>query len=152
MSEHEPTARIGLNLEVHIRDIPELIEHLGSVAVDRVRIGEQHMAFLEDMEKDQLKENVSIHSVRSFYHRYFQDDTPSPLATMVFNAIGKQVAETDKRINDKGQLIEVSRTAWDTEVHDILQGKSQLKFRKDTKRRRFIQDFQAYLPTRESGE
>lgn len=149
MEEKDPTAKVGLSLEVRIEDIPELIQHLGSIAVDRVRIGEQQMEYLEDMEKDQLKDKVQIHSVRNFYHNYFQDETPSSLPALVFNAIGKVVPLESKDLDKKGRTVSVARKAWDDEVQKILIGNSLIVMRRNTKSRRFLEDFQAYLPLRD---
>jgi hypothetical protein len=146
MYEQETVVRVGLSLEVRVEDIPVLIGYLGAVAVDRVRIGEQHLAFLEDMEKDQMMERVGIQSVRNFYHRYFQDETPSAIATVLAHRVLSGIPEDKKYLDKKGEAFEADRQAWDTEVQNILKGKSKTVFRKSTKQRKLLEDFQSYLP------
>lgn len=147
MSEKEPVASVLIGFEVKVEDITQLIEALGAVAIDRVRIGQGQLDFVEDIEKEQLKERVSLLAATSFYQNYFQDDKVSPLATVVINKIGGPLADDQKEVDEHGRVVWINRSAWDDEIRKVRAGKSESGIRPRTKSRKFADDFTAYMPS-----
>lgn len=142
--EREPIIRVTLSLEFPLAELPDIIAALGEKAVGQFT-GQQRLEFIEQIETEQLKQRVSLQSVRNYYNLYFNAPRPSSLAVAVAHNIGTQVEEDEKETDAKGHLIAVQRAAWDREVTKVLNGTSTLKFKSNSQKLKFLREFQTYL-------
>jgi hypothetical protein len=149
MSEHEPTIRFYLTGEMRQSDFTDLVSAVGNRMLEGVRFGQGELDFSAGMEREELARNVTIQAARNFYLHLFQDDKPSPIATVVMRELAREVPDSQKIKNKKNELAGITRGAWDTEAAKILNGESKIKYRPGTKKREFLEAFNAYLPAAE---
>ncbi|MBA3758760.1 hypothetical protein H0X10_03965 [Candidatus Saccharibacteria bacterium] len=146
MSESEPKVRFYLVGEMPKEDFTEIIAALGSRMLGEVRMGQGELDLLQDQQREALKHTVSVQAARDFYLHLFQDKTPSPLATSVTKEIGRVVPAEATTHDKKDNFTGILRPAWDAEVKKIYEGTSKLKYKPGTKKRQFLEAFDAYLP------
>ncbi len=150
MTEQEPTVKFYMTGEMSQSDFANLISSIGSRMLEGVRFGQGEMDFTADMERKELAHNVTVQAARNFYLHLFQDDKPSPIATAVMRELAKELPAGQIILNKKNEFIGITRSAWDTETAKILNGSSKIKYRPGTKKREFLEAFNAYLPAVEA--
>jgi hypothetical protein len=147
MTEAEPTIKVWLAAEVRPKDADALIKAVASVAIeDSLKLGQGEFNFVEEMEKEKLKEAVSIEAGRRFYNLYYPSEKPSPIMTTVINEVGKLVADDERELDRKGKLVAIKRPAWDREASKIIHGESSVKYGPGSEKRSVLEAFNAYLP------
>ena len=146
MSESEKIVRVFLTAEMPLSDFDELITRLGSRMLEGARFGQGSFDFMLNMEREALKEVVTLQAARNFYLHLYQDDRPSPLASVVMQEIARHLSPDNIIKNGKGEFNGIQRPAWDTEVAKIFSGESRITYRPGTKKRTFLEALNTYLP------
>lgn len=146
MGDLEATVRFWLAGEMPRDDFADIVTAIGSRLLNGARLGQGELDFAKDMDRAEMLEKVSVQSARDFYLHLFQDKTPSPIATVVVREIGSLVADNQKTTDKRGNLIDIKRGSWDNEVIKIYRGESKLSYKTGSKKRKFLEAFDSYLP------
>jgi hypothetical protein len=152
MGEQEPTTEVLMGFRFRNSEIPEVIGYLAAKSVGDVRLGQGEFGFIEEMERVELKHTVSMRTARRFYGAHYQDDRHSPLDARVMNGMGKVAPDTDKVVDEDGEIVSVTRNFWDSELTKIRRGESKLRWKPDSKMRDFAERFSEFMPQVEPPE
>lgn len=142
--EQDPTIRVNLSFEMTREDADWLIQEIGARAMSEVRFGQGRLD-MKEVEQQELLQQVSIQAARNFYHKGYEDESPSAFATKAMRAIGRAMPEEDLIFDRKGQMVGIAREAWDREVGQILAGTGIVRL--GPKSRDFITAFNTWLPS-----
>jgi hypothetical protein len=152
--EHEPTTDALVGFRFKNSEIPEILGYLAGKSVGEVdvRLGQGELAFVDEMEREELGRTVSVSTARRFYGAHYRAEKHSSLDARVMNSIGKVAPDTDRVVDENGELVSVTRGFWDGEMSRIRRGESKLRWKPSSKMRDFAERFSEFMPPVEPPE